>query len=328
MLTVAERRKGLGMSEHTDVVVALDVGGTSVKAALVDDRGRMSAETRRPTGVGSGVAAVVDGFVEIIEGLIKESGEGFGSPVAIGLGVPGVVDAEAGIARYAANVGWRNLPLVTMLHDRFALPVALGHDVRCAGLAEARVGAGAGVDSSFFLSIGTGIAGASARYGQMESGSTGQAGEVGHLIVRPGGPLCGCGNRGCLEAISSASRIAERYSKARGSRFTAQQVVEQVRGGDSLAIQVWNEAMDALADALAAVTVLTDPGRVVIGGGLSLAGDTLIEPLARMLPTRLMFRSPPTLAVTELGDRAGAIGAGLLAWDLMAGSDPLGDRRK
>ncbi|RIJ69725.1 ROK family protein [Nakamurella silvestris] len=306
------------MTERADLVVALDVGGTSVKAGLVDSAGRIHAELRRPTGVGGGVDAVVDGLIGVITELVEQAESTGRTPEAIGLGVPGIVDGPAGIARYSANLGWRDLPLAQLLRQRFGHPVTLGHDVRLGGLAEARMGAGAGVDSIFFLSIGTGVAGAVTRLGQVESGATGQAGEVGHLIVRPGGPMCGCGNRGCVEAIASAARIADRYSSESGRTVTAEEVVAQVTAGDPLAVEVWQDAVGALADALASVTVLFDPGRIVVGGGLSLAGATLIDPLTTALRARLRFRLPPPVAVTELGDRAGLIGAGLQAWDFLA----------
>ncbi len=297
------------------VVVALDVGGTSVKGGLVDPLGGVEFEIRRPTGTERGVQAVLDGITTMVRALLEGATPAGLAPVSIGIGVPGIVDVQSGIARYAANLGWRDVPLGSMLQAEFGLPVAVGHDVRLAGLAEARVGAGSGVESVFFVSIGTGIAGTLCQQGQIYDGATGQAGEVGHLVVRPGGPLCACGNRGCLEAIASAARIADRYSTGRGSVVSAARVVELVGQGDSLAVRIWAEAIDALADGLAMVTSLIDPGRIVIGGGLSLAGDTLLSPLTAALPTRLTFRPAPPLDVTVLGDLAGVIGAALHAWD-------------
>lgn len=298
------------------VVAALDVGGTSIKAALVDRRGGVLRETRRPTGKQDGPEAVVRGVVELAAELAADPDH---QVVAVGTCVPGSVDAEAGIARLAVNLGWHDVPLTALIARRTGLPVALGHDVRTAVLAEAR-SAPAVAGSLFFIAIGTGIAGGLATAGVVENGANGLSGEVGHLVVRPGGALCGCGNRGCLETVASASRIADRYAVATGHRGgSAADIAALVDAGDAVAQAIWAEAIDALADALAAVTVLMDPGRIVIGGGLSLAGTTLTDPLTAALARRLTFHRPPPVTVSELGDRAGVLGAALRAWDLLDG---------
>jgi len=305
------------------VVAALDVGGTSIKAALVDGKGRVLFSTRRATGVDAGPAAVVAGIVKLAAelcsglGLPADTGAVGGARVAaVGVVVPGTVDPVAGIARLAVNLGWQDIPLVALIEARTGLPVSLGHDVRTAALAEARLGAGD--ESMFFVSIGTGIAGGLVRGGVVENGATGLSGEIGHLVVRPGGPACRCGNRGCLEALASASRISDRFASATGRIESAATIAALVRSGDPAASQVWGEAVDALADALAAATVLVDPTRFVLGGGLSLAGATLIDPLVSAFAERMTFRSAPPISLTALGDRAGVLGAALRAWDQLA----------
>jgi glucokinase len=302
---------------RTDLVAALDVGGTSIKAGLIAEDGTVVRESRRPTGAEGGPQAAVDRIVAFAQDLVDTD-----NVRALGLGVPGVVDSAAGIARYAANLGWRDVPFVRLLSDRLGIPVVLGHDVRLGALAEAVLGAGTGTDSVYFVAIGTGIAGGLVEGGRVDNGATGQAGEVGHLVVRPGGPLCGCGNHGCLESIASASRIGRAYSELTGVQASARDVVELLQSGDEAAGQVWADAIDALADALAAVTVLQDPGVIVIGGGLSLAGEALTGPLAGALAQRLTFRTAPPIAVTELGDRAGLAGAALLAWQQLRNDKP------
>lgn len=296
------------------VVVALDVGGTSIKAALIDRHGAVVRETRRPTGVRNGPEAVVRGIVELAAEL---AGDARFEVRAVGTCVPGSVDARAGIARLAVNLGWSDVPLAAMIGDRTGLPVALGHDVRTAVLAEARTAVDV-AGSLFFIAIGTGIAGGLATGGVVEDGATGLSGEIGHLVVRPGGASCGCGNRGCLETVASASRIADRYAAATGrSGGSAADISALVDAGDIAAQMIWTEAIEALADAMAAVTVLMDPGRFVLGGGLSLAGSTLTAPLTDALAHRLTFHQPPPVTVSELGDRAGVLGAALRAWDLL-----------
>lgn len=298
---------------HPDppLVAALDVGGTVIKAGLVDAAGTVRHEERHPAGVQRGPEHVVASILDIAAGLVAR-GAGM-----VGIGVPGIVDSAAGIARYAANLGWREVPFARLLSDRLGVPAVLGHDVRNGALAEARLGAGAGAPSVYFLAIGTGIAGGQVNGGVVDDGATGQAGEIGHLVVRPGGPRCNCGNRGCLEAVASASRIASAYRDLTGRQAGADEVAALVAGGNDVAREVWADAVDALADALAAQVVLTDPGRVVIGGGLSLAGSTLFDPLIAALPSRLTFRDAPPIRPALLGDRAGLVGAALRARDVL-----------
>ena len=294
------------------VVAALDVGGTSIKAALIDRGGHALAELRRPTAVDSGPDAVVAGILALADELVETPGA---DVCAVGICVPGTVESAAGIARHAVNLGWRDIPLVSLIAERTGVPVALGHDVRTAVLAEAR-SRGAAQGSMFFVAIGTGIAGGLARDGVVDDGASGLGGEVGHLVVQPGGPPCRCGNRGCLETIASASRISDRYAARTGREgVSARQIADLVRTGNAAAQTIWDEAVDALADALAAVTVLIDPGRFVIGGGLSLAGATLADPLGIALAQRLTFRPAPPISLSVLGDRAGALGAAIRAWD-------------
>ncbi len=296
------------------VVAALDVGGTSIKAALIDRRGHVLVELRRPTAVESGPDGVVAGILALAQELVETTEV---DVHAVGICVPGTVDPAAGIARHAVNLGWRDVPLVSLIAARTGVPVVLGHDVRTAVLAEARSG-GATRGSLFFVAIGTGIAGGLARDGVVDDGASGLGGEVGHLVVRPEGPACRCGNRGCLETIASASRISDRYAALTGRRdVSAQHIAALVQAGEAAAQRIWDEAVGALADALAAVTVLIDPGRFVIGGGLSLAGATLIAPLEAALERRLTFRPAPPISVSLLGDRAGTLGAAIRAWDCL-----------
>src|SRR5205823_5291438 len=158
---------------------------------------------------------------------------------AAGIVVPGVVDEDAGIARWSANVGFREVPLRDLLGGHLGLPAVLGHDVRAGGLAEARLGAGRGYRHVLFIGIGTGIAGAH-----------GAAGEVGHIVVRPGGPKCGCGVQGCLESVASAAAIGRTYAERTGIAATAAQVAGRAAADEPAAVGVWAEAVDALADGL------------------------------------------------------------------------------
>lgn len=302
-------------------VIALDVGGTGMKAALVAADGTLLHQARRPTGRERGADAVVAAILDFAGELREHGARAYGeSAAAAGVVVPGIVDEAAGIAVYSANLYWRDLPLRDLVSERLGgVPVALGHDVRAGGLAEGRIGAGNGADRFFFLPLGTGIAGAIGIDGRIEAGAHGYAGEIGHIVVRPGGPECGCGQRGCLEALASAGAVSRAWAAASGDPGAdAASCALAVEAGDPRAIEVWREAIDALADGLVTGLTLLDPRVLIIGGGLAEAGDTLFGPLRAAVEARITFQKLPLIVPAALGDTASCLGAGLLAWDLIS----------
>ncbi len=302
-------------------VIALDVGGTGMKAALVGPDGTLLHQARRPTGRERGPDAVVAAILDFAADLRDHGAAEFGqSAAAAGVVVPGIVDEAAGIAVYAANLGWTDLPLRDLLAERLGgIPVAVGHDVRAGGLAEGRIGAGDGADRFLFVPLGTGIAGAIGIEGRIESGAHGYAGEIGHIVVRPGGRTCGCGQRGCLEAYASAAAVARSWAAAGGGpEADAADCAAAVRAGDPRAAAVWAEAVDALADGLVTGLTLLDPEVLIVGGGLAEAGETLFGPLRAAVEARVTFQKVPLMVPAALGDTAGCLGAGLLAWDLIS----------
>lgn len=295
-----------------------------MKAALVGAGGELLHQARRATGRDRGPDAVVDGILDFAAELRAYGIEHLGAPaLAAGVAVPGIVDEERGIAAYSANLGWRDLPLRGLLTERLGgVPVALGHDVRTGGLAEGRIGAGKGADRFLFVPLGTGIAGAIGIAGRVESGAHGFAGEIGHIVVRPGGTPCPCGQRGCLERYASAAAVSEAWASATGNPDAdAADCAKAVDGGDPKAREVWQHAVDALADGLVTALTLLDPRTLIIGGGLAEAGDTLFTPLREAVRSRVTFQKLPTIVPAALGDTAGCLGAGLLAWDLLDKTD-------
>ncbi|GGR06343.1 ROK family protein [Kitasatospora griseola] len=302
-------------------VIALDVGGTGMKAALVAQDGSVLYEARRPTGREHGTDAVVATILDFAADLAQEGRTRFGAaPLAAGVAVPGTIDERNGIAVFSANLGWRDLPMRKLLGERLGnIPVALGHDVRSGGLAEGRIGAGRGVDRFLFIALGTGIAGAIGIHGGIEAGAHGYGGEIGHVVVRPGGPQCGCGARGCLETLASASAVSRAWAEATGDPDAdAAACALAVESGDPAALVVWQNAVDALADGIVLAQSLLDPSTVIVGGGLAEAGDTLFTPLRAAVTERLTFQMPPKVVPAMLKDTAASLGAGLLAWDLLS----------
>ena len=317
----AGRSGGAGTSAAGGpVVIAMDIGGTGMKCALVDGSGAILHAERHPTGAARGSETVVETILDVATGLAGHAAEQGRPASAVGIVVPGVVDERNGIAVWSANVGFREVPLRELLTKRLDLPATLGHDVRAGGVAEARLGAGRGYGHVLFLAIGTGIAGAHVVNGVSFAGAHGAAGEVGHIIVRPGGPKCGCGALGCLEAVASAAAIGRTYAERTQQNATAADVATRSEAGEPVAMAVWAEAVDALTDGLHTAITLYDPGVVVVGGGLAEAGNALLGPLDEALAGKLTFQRRPAMVRAALGDEAGCLGAGLLALSLVDGT--------
>ena len=298
------------------VVVALDVGGTGMKCALVRPDGTVRHSERHRTLAERGPQAVTDHILDVAGGLADRARADGLDPIAVGIAVPGVVDEVNGVAVWSSNVGFRDVPLRDLLTAKLGLPAVLGHDVRVGGIAEARLGAGRGQRHVLFVAIGTGIAAAFVLDGAGYAGAHGAAGEVGHIVVRPGGTPCPCGGKGCLEAIASARAIGLRYAELSGiSGTTALDVVPRAAGGEPLAETVWGEAVEALADGLVTCQGLYDVSVLVLGGGLAEAGDALLRPLRDAFRQKITFHRMPEIVRAELGDTAGCLGAALLAMD-------------
>ncbi|MFI6496811.1 ROK family protein [Nonomuraea typhae] len=286
-------------------VVALDVGGTSMKGGLVSESGVVLLTERRPTPREDGPDAVVTAIRDFISHL---AASGDGIPAGVGLAVPGLVSANS--ALYSANIGWRDVPAADF--TALDVPVLLGHDVQTGGLAESVLGAGRGVDDFLFLPIGTGIAGALILRGEPYGGASGWGGEIGHIPVFPDGEQCACGQLGCLETYASAASVGRRYSLRAG--VSGVKAEEVVASDDPVAVEVWDEAVEALSLALATYTLLLDPTMIVLGGGLAEAGPALFDPVRTRLVKRLTFRDAPPLIPAALGVDAGMLGASLLGW--------------
>ena len=303
-------------------VIALDVGGTAMKGAVLGPDLVPREECRIPTGGHEGPDAVVR---HVLDALAQLRGTTTGRhAVAAGLVVPGIVDPASGTAVWSENLGWKDVPFKGLAAEHLGLPVAFGHDVRAGALAEFRVGAGAGSQVAAFVPLGTGTGVVLALDGQpVDAGP--YSGELGHIDVGHD-ERCACGARGCLEAICSVAALPRRYLARRAARgfedihpsaVDARAVVLAAKD-DHDAEAVWSEAIDGLARALAVVASLFAPQVVILGGGLAQAAEDLTSPLADRLDALLTFQPRPSLRLAALGDRAGCLGAGLLAHELAA----------
>ncbi|WP_427131527.1 ROK family protein [Pseudarthrobacter sp. S9] len=307
-------------TDTVPAVLAFDVGGTDMKAGIVLPSGRIIglkrlATPRHPVGTGE---AVIQQMAELAADFRDRYTDYPCS--AVGLIVPGLVDEVTGTGILSANLGWKDFPFAARARAELGLPVAFGHDVAAAGEAEFRCGAAKGTADAVVIVIGTGIAGAVFSDGRRLTGG-GYAGELGHAPVPdPDHP----GSTTVLEAVGSAGAMAVRYAAATGRSVDgAQQVLALASDGDPDAIRVWDEAIDALAFSVAHCISILGSQTIVIGGGLSQAGDALLVPLRTRVDKLLTIHRRPLIVPAELGQNAGLIGSALKARDLLdtVGSD-------
>jgi len=298
-------------------VAVVDVGGTTLKGALADRTGALFLRDRRDTSPHQGPEAVLEGILCLIEDLVAEGTRRHGPRALAGIGaaIPGPVDEDLGVVLDAPNLGWRDVPLREMAVERTGLQVFITHDVRAAATGEAALGSGRDAGDHLFVAMGTGIGAAVVLSGSPYSGTHATAGEMGHMTIDPEGPECGCGARGHLEAYASAGGLQRRYADATGGDAIETEVlVARAVAGDQPARRIWDQAIGALATAVANAIVLLDPERVVIGGGLAAAGERLFAPLTERVRERLPFGRIPAITPAELGAEAGVRGMAVLTW--------------
>jgi glucokinase len=320
-LTHQPESPGATAAPHA-AVLAFDVGGTDMKVGLVTgpltgaDAAIVDLQ-RHPTPLdGDNSGNTVCARIVELTADYRHRHPGV-DIAAVGVTVPGIVDEVNGIGVYSANLGWRDFPFTATLTAALGLPVAFGHDVSMAGEAEFRIGAAVGKTDVLVLVIGTGIAGAFLCDGNRIAGD-GYAGEIGHALVpAPDGSLA------ILESLGSAGAIARRYTEAAGVPVAgARDVLARADDGDPAAQRVWAEAINALAFSVAQSVSLLGTETVVLGGGLSMAGAALFEPLAQRVDELLSFHRRPQYVHAVLGENAGLIGSALKARALLAAGVP------
>lgn len=294
-------------------VLAFDVGGTDVKAGLVDAQGNVLGMRRVPTPLDSTRPgeAVLDRLAELADELATEFPQ---VPAkAAGIIVPGIVDSAEGVGVYSANLGWRDFPFSVEAEKRLGLPVAFDHDVRSAARVEHRFGASRQFNEVVVMVVGTGIAAAVFSGGKAVTAG-GFAGELGHAQV----PDPAGSGATILEAVGSAGAITRRYNAQSANPVGgAKEVLVRARAGEPLAARIWQDAVDALAFTICQCVNIMGTEAVVIGGGLAEAGDELLEPLRQKVDHTLDFQRRPRIIKAQLGQDAGLLGAALNARALL-----------
>ncbi|MFE6664522.1 ROK family protein [Streptomyces sp. NPDC057697] len=304
---------------HTDLVAALDIGGTKIAAALVDGGGALLVRAQRPTPARESAETVMGAVTEVLDEL---SGSPlWGRATAVGIGSAGPVDASAGTVSPVNVPGWRDFPLVERVGKAAGgLPVGLVGDGVAMTAAEHWLGAARGYDNALCMVVSTGVGGGLVLDGRLHPGPTGNAGHIGHVSVDLDGDPCPCGSRGCVERIASGPNIARRALEA-GWRpgpdgdASAAAVAAAARGGDAIALASFERAAQALAAGIAATAALVEIDIAVIGGGVAGAGDILFAPLRRALHryATLSFVRRIEVAPAVMGTDAGLVGAAAAA---------------
>lgn len=270
--------------------IGIDVGGTNVKIALVDDNGKIIYSNSVPTYAKMGYEYTVNNIKQAIKDLMKETNTTPSDIEGIGFDFPGQVDCKTGVVKLAPNIpGWVNVPIAQMIEDEFHIPTRIDNDVRCAALGELKFGAGRGCENFICITVGTGIGSGIVINGKVVRGATNAAGELGHIKLQMnGGPICGCGDTGCLEAFASGPAIvamAQEYIKGgkstkfremaavEGGEITPYMVAKAAEEGDPVAKRIFEIVGEYIGIGLTSVINLLNPERVIIGGGVAESGE-------------------------------------------------------
>ena len=308
-----------------DLVIGVDLGGTNVNSAVVDDGGRISHPAWQSISGSRTAGEVIDRLVACVEMTMDKCGRN--RVAGVGVGTPGLIIYETGTVVYAPNVPeWVDLPLQSLLRERLGLPVAIENDANAAAIGEHWVGGAAGHANVVCITLGTGVGGAIIMDDEVWRGSNGAGGEIGHMTVVENGRMCGCGAPGCLEAYASATAIADQAREllrsGRESALTemadggiddidAEMVADAAHRGDETAREVMHRSATLLGTAVSSLTNLLNPELIVIGGGVIKAGDLIFNPIRAEVARRAYKWSASILRVVpaQLGDDAGIIGA-------------------
>jgi glucokinase len=327
-------------------VLSLDIGGTKLAVGVVTSDGAVHGLVVEPTRRWEGPDAVIPRLFDL--GHRAVAAAALGRPVeAVGISCGGPLDSATGVLISPPHLlGWVDVPLGSMTRDEFGVPVYLENDATAAALGEHRFGAARDVGTMIYLTISTGVGGGAVIDGRLHRGAAGNGGELGHLMVRPGGRLCSCGRRGCLEAYVSGTNIAERAAEGLragraggvGSRLagvdplTAADVAAAALAGDAFARAVWTETTDVLGQAVTDLVNVFEPELVVLGGGVTRSGAMLLDPVAEAVARDAM---PPAakaarVVLAGLGDVVCVVGAGVVALDALdpsAATEKVGVKR-
>ena len=313
-------------------VVGVDMGGTKILAAVVDASGNIISTAKIPTQADNNTTIVIDRIADCIQEVIQNSGVATDTIHAVGIGAPGPLDQKTGVVFFAPNLGWKDVPLKTELEARVGIPTFVDNDVNVGTLGEHTFGAGKGIQNLVGIFVGTGIGGGIILNGELFHGASKTAGEIGHIIVKEGGPKCGCGTRGCLEALASRTAMTKAVQKAilkkkKKSILThltdgdlglirSGTLAKALRSKDKLTLRVFKKTTKYLGVGIGSIVNFLNPEMIVLGGGVVEALDDKFINNIRKAAKK--YALPDTLkgvqiVRAQLGDDAGVLGAAALA---------------
>ncbi|MGO8790721.1 MAG: ROK family protein [Terriglobia bacterium] len=316
-----------------EVIVGIDMGGTSLRALVVNAQNEILAIEKTPTNVAQKPEGLIRDLAAIVEDVVAAAGLRKSQLRAVSIGAPGAVDPEPGVVYHAPNLGWEAVPLAAMLKQLLHVPVFAENDVNVGVAGEHALGAGQGAQELVGVFVGTGIGGGIISRGRLYLGMRGAAAEVGHMIVQVDGPLCGCGNHGCIEALASRTAMERDVREAirtgqkscvlklmeeRGKdRMTSSVIQRALKRNDPVMRKVMKRAQYFLGMALASVVNLLDPECVVMGGGIAeRLGESFVGPIRKTAYENFLRRHDAErvkIVSGTLGDNAGPLGAVVLA---------------
>jgi len=312
-------------------VLAVDVGGTKIVAAIISDRGQVVAREYQPTLADEGPQAVTNQLLLAIDRLLEHENIDPSQLGSISVAAAGAIDSDRGLVTLSPNLpGWCDVPLRDIVASRYRARTFLINDASAAALGEHRLGAGRGVDNLVYLTVSTGIGGGIIIGGQLYLGASGSAGELGHMTIDANGPRCSCGNVGCLEVLASGTAIAREALKrlrdgassalteivaGKIENITAQEVSLAAQGGDALALKIISQAATYLGVGLVNIVNIFNPEMIIIGGGVAKMGELLLSPARQVVTERAFSLSARAVRIVpaQLGDDAGVLGAAIFA---------------
>ena len=328
----------IALHDASTCYVGLDLGGTQIKAGLLDPSSTVIASTTDPTPTDSRPEVVVEAMDAMARRLVHDAGRSWSDVQGIGIGIPGLIDSRTGIVRACVNLkGWKDVALRELAGEAMGRPVVVDNDANAAAFGEYSIALkrNTGLHHLALVTLGTGVGSGIVLNRRVFHGGGGLAGEVGHMIVEPNGHLCGCGQYGCLEQYASATAMVRQANEliaagkasslqtlVRHGLLTTQDVFSSAAEGDLVAERLVDDLASYLAIACINLCRIIDLQAIVIGGGVAGAGDALIVPLRRAFSSQnwgVAGGIMPTLSATELGNDAGFVGAAALAMADMSG---------
>ncbi|WP_340673070.1 ROK family protein [Brevibacillus agri] len=330
-----------------EYAIGLDLGGTKILAGLVHSSGKMLGQTLLPTASQEGAEAVIDRVLAAIEGVLAAAQVERRRVRGVGIASAGVIDSAAAEVIFAGNLGWRNVPIGRLIADRFGLPVRLMNDANAAAVAEWMWGAGKGTQNMIYVTVSTGVGAGIISGGQLVQGAEGGAGEFGHISIDWNGPLCGCGNRGCLELYASGTAIEKLARKqveagelvlagaggalTTGEALTAKAIGEAALAGDRACIEIVERAGFYLGVGTTSLIHLFNPEVIVFGGGVMNASSILLAEAEKSVRERCIpsMANQVKFALQQVGVEAGAVGAAgsFFSWDGQEANLPIFKRK-